>query len=94
VADTVGTLRRLGADPTSGVDLDEPADEDALEKLDVPRPEIIVPGDQRNTVQNDFVRRDRRFHRINMGFPDEPFESFDTFEELLLAVMRNQQVLA
>jgi len=29
-----------------------------------------------------------------MGFPDEPFESFDTFEELLLEVMRNQQVLA
>jgi len=28
----VGTLRRLGADPTSGVDLDEPADEDVLEE--------------------------------------------------------------
>lgn len=132
------TLQRLGTDPVSGVDLSEPASEEALERLqadargqlgeeipaaflallritnglqvnnayfkkaevlvlenlDVPRPQVIVLGDQGNVEEYVFDRRDRRFHMINMGFPDERFESFDTFEELLLTVMTHQQVLA
>lgn len=63
------------------------------ENLDVPRPEIMVLGVDGNMAEYIFDRRDRRFHVINMGFPDERFESFDTFEELLLAVLREQQVL-
>jgi len=64
-----------------------------LENLDVPRPEIIVLGDQGNVEEYVFDRRDRRFHMIKMGYPDEQLESFDTFERLLFAVMKNQQVL-
>jgi hypothetical protein len=64
-----------------------------LENLDVPRPDIIVLGDQGNMEEYVFDRRDRRFHMIKMGYPDEQLESFDAFEELLFAVMKNQQVL-
>src|SRR5690242_7058844 len=46
------------------------------ENLDVPRPEIIVLGTDGNMAEYVFDRRDRRFHTINMGFPDERFASF------------------
>jgi hypothetical protein len=39
-----------------------------------------------------FDRRDRRFHEINMGYPDERMASFDTFEELLWAVFDEEQI--
>jgi hypothetical protein len=64
-----------------------------LENLDLSFPEIIVLGNDGNMAQYVFDKRDRRFHTINMGFPDEKFESFDTFDEMLLAVMREQQAL-
>ncbi|MBL8798445.1 MAG: hypothetical protein JNM56_31410 [Planctomycetia bacterium] len=63
------------------------------ENLDVPRPEIIVLGTEGNMAEYVFDRRDRRFHTINMGFPDERFASFGSFEELLAAVLHDQQVL-
>jgi hypothetical protein len=64
-----------------------------LENLDVPRPEIIVLGNSGNVEEYVFDRRDRRFHIINMGYPDEQLESFATFEELLVKVMKDEQVL-
>jgi len=63
------------------------------ENLDVPRPEIVVLGNDGNMAEYVFDKRDRRFHTINMGLPDERFASFDTFEAMLLAVMAEQQVL-
>jgi hypothetical protein len=82
---------------TNGVQVDnayfKTAEYLVLENLDVPRPEIIVLGSSGNNAEFVFDRRDRKFHRINMGFPDERFASFGTFEELLIAVMREQNVL-
>jgi hypothetical protein len=63
------------------------------ENLDVHHPEIIVLGNDGSMAQYVFDKRDNLFHTINMGFPDERFESFDSFEALLLAVMTEQQVL-
>jgi hypothetical protein len=63
------------------------------ENVDAFRPEVIVLGSSGNIVEFVFDRRDRRFHTINMGFPDERPATFGTLEELLLAVLREQQVL-
>jgi len=40
-----------------------------------------------------FDRRDRKFHTIHMGFPDERYASFETFAEMLTAVLHEQQTL-
>jgi hypothetical protein len=45
---------------------------------------------QVNNAELVFDRRDRKFHTINMGFPDERFATFGTFEELLLTILREQ----
>lgn len=63
------------------------------ENLDVPRPEVIILGTEGNVAEFVFDRRDRRFHTINMGFPNERFASFGSFAELLADVLREQQVL-
>jgi hypothetical protein len=63
------------------------------ENLDVHRPEIIVLGTEGNMAEFVFDRRDRRFHTINMGSPDERFASFGSFAELMAAVLQEQQVL-
>jgi hypothetical protein len=62
------------------------------ENLDVPHPEVIVLGND-GMAEYVFDKRDRRFHMINAGFPDERFSSFGSFEEMLLNVMAEQQVL-
>jgi hypothetical protein len=62
-----------------------------LENLDVPRPHVIVLGNAGNVEEYLFDRRDRRFHVVNFGFEDERLASFQTFEELLLGVFRDQQ---
>jgi len=64
-----------------------------LENLDVPRPEIIVLGNDGNVAEFVFDRRDRKFHTIHMGFPDDRYASFGTFAEMLTTVLREQQVL-
>lgn len=63
------------------------------ENLDVLRPEVIVLGLEGNMAEFVFDRRDRQFHIINLGFPDERFASFETFDELLATVLREQQIL-
>jgi hypothetical protein len=68
------------------------AEDLVLENLDVPRPEIIVLGSSGNVDEYVFDKRDGRFHIINMGFPDERFASFQTFEDMLSMVMREKQV--
>jgi hypothetical protein len=70
----------------------KPAERLVPENLDVPRPEIIVLGTEGNMAEFVFDRRDRRFHTVNMGFPDERLASFGSFAELLVAVLREQQV--
>lgn len=63
------------------------------ENLDLSWPEVIVLGTEGNMVQYVFDRRDREYHTINMGFPDERFASFTTFDAMLLAVLQEQQVI-
>jgi hypothetical protein len=63
------------------------------ENLDVDLAGVIILGNDGSTAQYVFDKRDRQFHTINMGFPDERFASYPTFEDLLLAVLREQQVL-
>src|SRR5215471_4640213 len=70
---------------TNGVQINgayfKPAERLVPENLDVLRPEIIVLGTEGNMAEFVFDRRDRRFHTINMGFPDERFASFGSFAE-------------
>jgi hypothetical protein len=63
------------------------------ENLDVQRGNVIVLGHEGNTAEYVFDRRDRRYHIVNMGAEDERLASFATFEEMLQAVMKQQQVL-
>jgi len=63
------------------------------ENLDVPYDEAIVLGDEGSLAEYVFDKRDRQFHTINLGFPDERFESYATFEEMLWGVLREQQVI-
>ena len=51
-----------------------------------------VPESYLRLVEYVFDKRDRRFHTITMGFPDERQASFQTFEEMLSTVLREQQV--
>ncbi len=88
-------LRLLGI--TNGVQINgayfKEVEHLVADNLDFARPEVIVLGSEGNMAQFVFDRRDRRFHTINMGSPDERFASFDTFDEMLLAVLREQCVL-
>lgn len=89
-----GYVRLLRA--TNGVQINgvyfKTAENLVPENLDVLRPEVVVLGTD-GVAEYVFDRRDRRFNVINMGFPNERFESFETFEELLRAVLRAQQVV-
>jgi len=62
------------------------------ENLDVNHPEVIVLGNDGNMAYYVFDKRDRRFHTINLGFPDERFETYDSFEEMLIGVLKEQGV--
>jgi hypothetical protein len=62
------------------------------ENLDINHPEIIVLGNDGNMAYYVFDKRDRRFHTINLGFPDERFESYDSFEDMLIGVLKEQGV--
>lgn len=63
------------------------------ENVDLSTLEVIVLGDEGNHAWFVFDRRDRRFHTVNLGFLDERFASFDALGELLVSVMREQQVV-
>jgi hypothetical protein len=63
------------------------------ENLDINHPDIIVLGNEGNVAYYVFDKRDRRFHTINLGFPDERFESYDSFEGMLIGVLKEQQAL-
>lgn len=63
------------------------------ENLDIDHPEFIVLGNDGNMAYYVFDKRDRRFHTINLGFPDERFESYDSFDEMLIGVLEEQQEL-
>jgi hypothetical protein len=64
-----------------------------LENLDLDLPEVIVLGLDGNMAFYVFDKRDRGFHAINLGSVDERFESYDSFESMLLGVLREQGVL-
>jgi hypothetical protein len=61
-----------------------------LENLDVPRPGIIALGNAGNVDEYVFDTRDRHFHIVTFGFPNERIASFRTFEELLVRVFRDE----
>jgi hypothetical protein len=63
------------------------------DNLDAERAEIIVLGTEGNVAEFVFGRGDRQFHTINMGFPDERLETFDSFADMLAMVLREQQLL-
>jgi hypothetical protein len=63
------------------------------ENLDIDLPEVIVLGNDGNSAYYVFDKRDGRFHTINLGCPDEQFESYDSFAEMLIGVLREQRVL-
>jgi SMI1 / KNR4 family (SUKH-1) len=62
------------------------------ENLDINHPEIIVLGNDGNMAYYVFDKRDKRFHTIDLGFPDERFESYDSFEDMLIGVLKEQGV--
>lgn len=63
------------------------------ENLELRHPEIFVLGDDGGMSWQAFDRRDRRFHTINFGFPDEQVDSYDNFGALLLNVLKEQQAI-
>jgi hypothetical protein len=63
-----------------------------LDNLDLFEKNVIFLGND-SLAQYVFDKRDKRFHTINMGFPDERFASYDTLEEMLAAVLKEQQVV-
>lgn len=63
------------------------------ENLDLAQPDVIVLGLDGGLAEYIFDKRDRRFHIVQFGFPDERSASFDTFDELLGAVLREQGVV-
>lgn len=62
------------------------------ENLDIDHPEVIVLGNDGNMANYVFDKRDRRFHTINLGYPDERFQSYDSLEEMLIGVLKEQGV--
>jgi hypothetical protein len=130
--DTVAMLLAFGAEPSSGVYLNQPASKDSIramqvaavrdlgvsvpdgylqllratdgvqinnayfksaeylvpENLDAYHAGVIVLGNSGNNAWFIYDTRDSRFHITNLGFPDERFKSFDTFDAMLREVMR------
>jgi hypothetical protein len=90
-----GYLRLLRA--TDGVQIDNGSFKTTgglvAENLDLDHPGVIVIGNSGNNAWFIYDTRDSRFHITNFGFPDERFKSFDTFDAMLLEVMREQGVV-
>jgi hypothetical protein len=63
------------------------------ENLVVPRPEIIVLGNAGNIDEFVFDLRRKKFHTIAMGCQDHIRASFDSFYEMLMTVMEEEDVL-
>lgn len=63
------------------------------ENLDLALPDVIVLGNSGNVSEFIFDKRDKKFHAVKMGFPDEKLASYESFEALLLAVLKEQQVI-
>lgn len=62
------------------------------ENIDVAMPEIIVLGNRGNIDHLVYDHRDQRYATINMGFRDERFAVFERFADLLVEVMRLEDV--
>jgi hypothetical protein len=63
------------------------------DNLDLELPEVIVLGNEGNVVHFVFDRRDRHFHTIGFASPGERFESYDSFEEMLIGVLKEQHAI-
>lgn len=81
---------------TNGIQINnayfKPAEHLVPDNLDVPMPEVIVLGNAGNVDQYVYDHRDRRFAAINMGFPDERYATFETFADLLVEVLKLEDV--
>ncbi len=64
-----------------------------LENRDVFDPQIIVLGNSGSVDWYVFDRQDRQFHITTMGSPNDRFDTFRSFAELLNAVLIQQRVL-
>jgi hypothetical protein len=69
------------------------AEDVVLENLDYAMPGVIVLGNRGNVDQLVYDQRDQRFATINMGFPDERYAAFESFADLLVDVMKVEEVL-
>jgi len=82
---------------TNGLQLDNAifkcAEHLVPENLDAPHRQVIVLGVEGNMAEFVFDRRDRLFHTINLGHPDERFDTFDDLPALLAHVLAEQQII-
>lgn len=85
---------------TNGVQIEnsyfKEAENLVAENLDLAYPDVMVLGTDGNMAYYVFDHRDGRFHTVNLGDPNDPsqrFESYETFEQMLLGVMKEQGVL-
>jgi hypothetical protein len=63
------------------------------ENEDLYCPEVIILGNEGNMVYYVFDRRDKRFYTITQGDPDERHESYDSFEDMLMGILKEQNAL-
>ena len=50
-------------------------------------PQIILLGNRGNVDDYIFDRKDRQYHVSSLGYPQERWASFPSFEELLLSIL-------
>lgn len=62
------------------------------ENLDLESPEAIVLGNSGNVEAYIFDLRDGKFHTVNIFDFEEKFESYATFEAMLLAIIEVQML--
>ena len=60
------------------------------ENLDFESPDVIVLGNSGNVEAYIFDKRDGKFYAVNIFNFEERFESYATFEAMLLAIIQEQ----
>jgi hypothetical protein len=82
---------------TNGVQINgayfKEAENFVLENRDVFDPRVMVLGNSGSVDWYVFDRQDRQFHITTLGSPSDRFGTFQTFDELLNAVLYQQQVV-
>src|SRR5258706_13598790 len=63
------------------------------DNLDSQYRHAIILGDAGNVDEYIYDMQDHQFHTAPMGFPDERYATFLTLEDMILAILQQQQVL-